>query len=505
MPTMYMNAQKIISIILFFIGTVMTIFTQNIPMGIFDGQTDLGNVKIKGSSIYNAENQEYLMKGSGYNIWFDHDEFHFLWKKLCGDFILTANLEFIGKGTDPHRKIGWMIRSSLDTGSSHISVAVHGDGLTSLQYRSISGGQTEEIRSDVSGPSVIQLERRGNTFIMSVARRGEPFSEVRFNELKLSDEVYAGLFICSHNPDISEKAMFHNVRITIPALEDFVPYRDYIGSRLEILDIESGRRKIIYETSEAIQAPNWTADGRNIIFNSNGLLYKCNLNNNVISVINTGFADANNNDHVLSFDGRMIGISHHSKDDDNQSIIYILPIEGSTKPKRITKRGPSYLHGWSPDGKYLIYTGERNGQYDIYRIPVNGGKEEQLTNTPKLDDGPEYTPDGRYIYFNSDRMGMMQIWRMNADGSDQQQVTNDCYNNWFPHVSPDGKLIVFLSYSKEIAPAEHPYYKHVMLRIMPVEGGGARVIAWLYGGQGTINVPSWSPDSKKIAFISNSR
>ncbi len=500
-----MIAQKLSALTLFFIGFIMTVYTQNIPLGIFDGQTDIGRVKIKGSSIYNAENQEYLMKGSGYNIWFGRDEFHFLWKKLRGDFILTANVEFIGKGTDPHRKIGWMIRNSLDTSSSHISVAVHGDGLTSLQYRRIAGKHTEEIRSEVAHPLLIQLERKGHTYFMSVAKWGEPFSVVQMNEFILNNEVYAGLFICSHNPEVAEKAVFHNVRITIPASEDFVPYRDYIGSRLEILDIETGKRRIVYETSEAIQAPNWTADGRLIIFNSNGLLYSYNLNDNTIKVINTGFADANNNDHVLSFDGRMIGISHHSKKDDNQSIIYILPVEGSLKPKRITQKGPSYLHGWSPDGKYLVYTGERNGQYDIYRIPVKGGKEVQLTNTPKLDDGAEYTPDGKYIYFNSNRMGKMQIWRMNADGSNQQQITNDDYNNWFPHVSPDGNWIVFLSYSKDVDPDDHPYYKHVMLRMMPVEGGSPRVIAWLYGGQGTINVPSWSPDSRKIAFISNSK
>jgi Tol biopolymer transport system component len=500
-----MNALKLFLTGLFFTELIMTVFTQNVPMGIFDGQTDIGNVKIKGSSIYNAESQDYLMKGSGYNIWFDRDEFHFLWKRMKGDFILTANIEFVGKGTDPHRKIGWMIRSSFDTSSSHICVAVHGDGLTSLQFRRAAGGLTEEVRSNVTAPSVIQLERRGNTFIMSVANAGEPFSMVHFEELMLNDEVYAGLFICSHNPDVAEKAVFHNVRITIPASEDFIPYRDYIGSRLEILDIETGKRKIIYETSEAIQAPNWTADGRLIIFNSNGLLYSYNLIDNTIKVINTGFADANNNDHVLSCDGKMIGISHHSKEDKNQSIIYVLPVEGSSRPKRITKKGPSYLHGWSPDGKYLLYTGERGGQYDIYQISIKGGKEKQLTNTPKLDDGAEYTPDGKYIYFNSNRMGLMQIWRMNADGSNQQQVTNDSFNNWFPHVSPDGKWIVFLSYGKEVDPGDHPYYKQVYLRLMPVEGGNPHVIAWLYGGQGTINVPSWSPDSKRIAFISNSR
>jgi Tol biopolymer transport system component len=199
----------------------------------------------------------------------------------------------------------------------------------------------------------------------------------------------------------------------------------------------------------------------------------------------------------------MMGISHHSKDDQGQSIIYILPVSGSDNPERITSLGPSYLHGWSPDGKYLLFTGARNDQYDIYKISIEDKKEIRLTDAPGLDDGSEYTPDGKYIYFNSTRTGRMQIWRMNPDGSGQQQITGDGFNNWFPHISPDGKWIVFISYGPEVAPNDHPYYKQVFLRLMPLAGGEPRIIAYLYGGQGTINVPSWSPDSRRIAFVSN--
>jgi TolB protein len=414
-----------------------TATAQDNGAGIFENHADIGYVRIPGSAIYSPENQDYILEGSGKNTWFDRDEFHFLYKKITGDFILTANVEFIGKGVDPHRKIGWMARNSLDTSSAHVSAVIHGDGLTSMQYRKAAYGATEEIRSTLTGPTVVQLERRGNVFILSVATVGESFVSTELTGVALNDDVFAGLFICSHNPDVSEKAAFRNVRVTLPAPEGFVPYTDYIGSNLEILDIESGRRTVIHHTKKAIQAPNWTTDGKCIIYNADGLLYSFDLENGKTSVIPSGFAIANNNDHVLSFDGKILGISHHSKNDNGLSIVYTLPVEGSNNPVRITALGPSYLHGWSPDGQYLVFTGARNDKYDIYKIPVSGKEEIRLTDAEGLDDGAEYTPDGKYIYFNSNRTGMMQIWRMKPDGSEQEQITSDGYNDWFPHISPD--------------------------------------------------------------------
>ncbi len=229
---------------------------------------------------------------------------------------------------------------------------------------------------------------------------------------------------------------------------------------ISILDLQSGHRKVVYSVPDSLQAPNWTRDGKALIYNRNGRLYRFNLARNSPVAIDTGLAVNNNNDHVLSFDGKLIGVSNHSKEDENKSMIYVLPVEGGT-PRRITARGPSYLHGWSPDGKFLIYTGERNGEFDIYKMSINGGDETQLTTAKGLDDGSEYSPDGRYIYFNSTRTGTMQIWRMKPDGSSQQQITNDDYNNWFPHVSPNGQWICFLSFSKDVAPDDHPFYKRV--------------------------------------------
>jgi len=210
----------------------------------------------------------------------------------------------------------------------------------------------------------------------------------------------------------------------------------------------------------------------------------------------------NNNDHVLSFDGSMLAISNHSKEDFH-SRVHVVPVQGGT-PKLVTPKGPSYLHGWSPDGRFLVYCAERDGEYDIYRIPVEGGQETQLTTAPGLNDGPEYTPDGKYIYFNSVRSGRMQIWRMQPDGGGQEQMTGDGFNDWFPHISPDGKRAVFISYLlEEVAPGDHPPAKRVYIRMMPLEGGRPKVLAYLYGGQGSLNVPSWSPDGRQLAFVSN--
>ena len=478
------------------------------PVGIFDAQADVGRVRTTGSVSYDPQLQAYAVSGSGQNMWTDHDDFHFVWKRMTGNFILSTRARFIGAGVEPHRKIGWTIRPSLETNSAHVTAAVHGDGLTSLQFRRTPGAITEEAKSRDSLPNpdaVIQLERRDGVYLMSVARFGDTLVTQELAGVSLPDTVYVGLFVCAHNDTVVERGAFSNVRITTPAKKDLVTYREYLGSNLEILDVATGNATIVHSYRGSFQAPNWTPDGKALIYAQEGLLYRFDLSSLTAASINTGFATRNNNDHVLSFDGRMLGISHHAAEDSGVSIIYKVPVTGGT-PTRVTAKGPSYFHGWSPDGRWLAYTGQRTGDYDVYKIPIDGGDEIRLTSTPGLDDGPEFTPDGHYIYFNSVRSGLMQIWRMRPDGTDQRQITNDRFNNWFPHISPDGKWIVYIAFPPppEVAANDHPFYKHVTLRLMPIGGGPARVIAYVYGGQGTMNVPSWSPDGTRLAYVSNS-
>lgn len=279
--------------------------------------------------------------------------------------------------------------------------------------------------------------------------------------------------------------------------------KDATVSKLEIFNIETGEKTLVKEFPYLIEAPNWTPDGRFLIYNSEGKIYQLEiLNPGNDKQIDGGFATNCNNDHVLSSDGKVIAVSHHTAED-GQSRIYTFPIEGGN-PTLITPIAPSYLHGWSPDKNWLSYCADRKGNYDVYLIPAKGGIEKRLTDSEGLDDGPEFSPCGSYIWFNSVRTGLMQIWRMKIDGTEQTQMTFDeNRNSWFPHISPDGEKVVYIAYKKgDVEPGDHPRDKDVELLLIPAKGGKPKSLLKLFGGQGTINVNSWAPDSKQFAFVS---
>ena len=342
---------------------------------------------------------------------------------------------------------------------------------------------------------MIRLERTGDLFTLSVAPNGEAFQPAGSLTVALPDPIYAGLVVCSHDAATIETAVFTDVDLKNNVLQ--AAERRVRESSLETISIETGQRTIVYRAREHFEAPNWSPDGARFLINRQGSLYWLPVAGGTPAKLDTGTADHCNNDHGLSPDGKWLAISHHNP---RLSFISVLP-SGGGAPRQVTRLGPSYWHGWSPDGNTLAYCAERDGEFDVYTIPVAGGDETRLTTAPGLDDGPDYTHDGKQIYFNSLRTGLMKIWRMNADGSNQEQVTTDTdHADWFPHPSPDGKWLVFLSFDKSVT--GHPADKDVLLRFMPLTGGAPKVLAALLGGQGTINVPSWSPDGKSVAFVS---
>jgi TolB protein len=471
--------------------------TAGASLGVFESHSDVGTVLHAGSVEYDGSKQTYTVTGSGENMWSLADAFQFVWKKVSGDVTLTADISFVNTGGNEHKKAVLTFRQSLDADSVYADVALHASGLTSLQFRDEKGEVTHEIQSNISSPKRLRLARRGDYVYMSLAANGgEPQVAGGWLRIPLPGTFYVGIGVCSHDKDAVEKAVFSNLELSSPTAAHSAHPALY--STLETIAIDSGDWRVAYLAPGRFEAPNWTRDGSGLLFNRNGHIERLLLSGGEPEVIDTGFATRCNNDHGISPDATQLAISDNSQEDHN-SIVYLVPIGGG-RPRRITQKSPSYWHGWSPDGKTLAFVGQRNGEFDIYTIPATGGEEKRLTTAKGLDDGPEYSPDGKYIYFNSERTGHMQIWRMKADGSDQEQVFTDDLNNWFPHISADGRRMVFLTYEADVT--GHPENKNVMLRLMSLADKRITVLAKLFGGQGTMNVPSWSPDGKRLAFVS---
>ncbi len=466
-------------------------------LGLFEQQADIGATAKPGSAAFDPANGSYRIQGSGENMWFTNDAFHFVWKRVSGDFALQARVEWPQAGGNAHRKACLIVRQGLEPDAAYVDVALHGDGLTSVQFRESPGAMTHEIQANVPRPLRVGLEGQGDTFFLTLPSCAEDPAPIAgaFIRMKLSDPVFVGLGVCAHDNKVLETARFSEV-----TLRSGVPpaaQRPVLHCALEIVPIGSKDRRVVYSTTDHIEAPNWSRDGKSLLFNSNGGIYRLPVAGGQPERVDTGFARHCNNDHGLSPDGSLLAISDQTQR--GGSRIYVLPTAGG-EPRQLTGLAPSYWHGWSPDGSTLAYCAERNGEFDVYTMPAAGGPERRLTTAKGLDDGPDYTPDGQFIYFNSERTGTMQIWRMRPDGSGQEQVTNDEYNNWFAHPSPDGKWIVFVSYEKDVT--GHPANQPVRLRLMPIGGGPIQELARLFGGQGTMNVPSWAPDSKQLAFVS---
>ena len=479
------------------------------PVGQFESHQDIGVTPVAGSAEFDAAKREYRVTGGGANVWGTQDAFQFVWKRLSGDVRMTADVHFIGTGVVAHRKAALMIRQDLTAGSAYADVALHGDGLTSLQFRSTAGATTQELRSDLNGPVRIRIERRGDQLTVFAGKPGEELIPSGPQTVLLSDPVYVGLGMCSHDEKILETAVFSNVEIEPLARAAAQPrYR----SKITVYDTAKRTEKTVYTQDDVVEAPNWSRDGKFLLVNTGGNLYRLPVGRAEpakLEKIDLGKGGYRcNNDHDLSLDGRWLAFSA-STPLSRQSQVFLAAADG-TGVKPMVETTPSYFHGWSPDGKWLAFVGQRNGKYELFRVPFAGGPEQRLTSKGAYDDGPEYSPDGKWIYFNSDRSGGWDLWRMPSEGAGPddvkaQQVTNDEFEDWFPHISPDGKWMVFLSFPKGVK-THNDKMEGVSLRLMRAPGKNLKpakieILKTFFGGQGTINVNSWSPDSRQFAYV----
>ncbi len=264
-------------------------------------------------------------------------------------------------------------------------------------------------------------------------------------------------------------------------------------SSLEVYDLARERSRVLWQIDDLIEAPNWHPEGW-LLVNRGGRLVRVPLDGSDVSEIDTGFADACNNDHGFSSNGAFIYFSHHVG---KLATLYRVPVTGGM-PEQVVPDIPSYWHGASADGE-IAYCARRGGRYEIC---VMQDREVQLTGRQYDEghnDGPDYSADGQWIWFNSDRSGQAQIWRMRRDGSDQQRMVFSETVDWFPHPSPDGRHVLYLAYPE--GTQFHPRDLDVQLRMLPQGGGESRKIMDMFGGQGTVNVPCWSPDGSAFAYV----
>lgn len=391
--------------------------------------------------------------------------------KTAYEYLLEACGEKVGAEVDA----GWMYCGGVDPEEF---LWAHADRVKAVHYKNMKiTGQEAPL-----GKGMVDLKA-----CFQFARANGALQIVDMDAATLEDTCRAGKMLSGWTGD-----------------------RDNTDSILCTMDVETGEETVLHEFPGIIEAPNWLNDGNTLLYNADGKIYRYEIDKDHVEQVDTGFCVQCNNDHVPSPDNQLLAVScmpPELTDGTYESHIYVLPMTGG-EPKDLTGPGLSYLHGWSPDGKELAYCAFRKKpeeeimRIEICTIPSDGGKETCLTDGKGYNDGPEYSPDGKHIWFNSTRSGLMQVWRMNRDGSGLTQMTDSDANNWFGHVSPDGKHVIYLTFAKgELEPNEHLPNMYVSLGMMDYDGQNKKKLLDLFGGQGSINVNSWAPDSRRIAYV----
>jgi len=466
------------------------------PVGIFTDHTDVGVVLHPGSVQYDEAGQTYTIAGSGENVWGTADAFQFVWKKMEGDFALTADIAILGEGGNPHKKAMLMARQSLDADSAYADVAVHASGLTSLQSREAKGEETHEVQANVSAPKRVRLLKHGDEFSLWIAGEDGKFQPSgAAMRVPLIGSFYVGRGVCGHDKGAVETAAFMNIVLEAPPSGRTA---EWTYGTLEAITVASTDRRVVYVGAPGGPpgGPAWAPNGAFLLLTIYGRIEIVPVAGGEPKVVETGLRAGTDCHHGISPDGTLLAFD--SLGIHGEHAIYVGPLSGG-EPRQIAAKRCTW-NGWSPDSKTIVYNAWRHGRPRLCTIPAAGGKEKVLSEMP-LVGSAEYSPDGQYIYFNSDRSGPTEIWRITPDGSQQKQVTKDGLGNWFPHISPDGRLLAFLTPQQHIPnfPLDSGL---VMLRVMTLADGQIRVLARFRGWLLSMPNPCWSSDGKQIAFVS---
>ena len=464
-------------------------------IGIFDGRADIGETVIPGVARFDAAAKAYTVTAAGENMWTNRDAFYLLWKKVSGDVQLTADIAFPRERGRAHRKAVLIVKQDLEADGVYADVAIHGSGLSALQYRRAMGVNTQDIELNIDFPKTARIVKRGDVISMFLSMHGEPLHQSGASiKLHFDGPFYVGIGLCSHDKDMTETAVFSRVELKKPA--PAAGASEVFSSVQTIQTEDKFRRAMMVRTVRGrIGSVNWSADGQTLYFNQDGRIQKMPVlggRPENVAIAPRLWCDDN---HGLSPDNSQLAVSCASAAG-RPSSLFAVPLAGAAA-RQLTHGGAAEFHGWSPDGATIVFTGVRNGRTDVYVVPAQGGEEKRLTSAGS-NDGPEFGPDGR-IYFTSDRSGTVQVWRMNANGAQAGQLTSDTGSDRFPHVAPNGKQMVYLN------SAGREKLGDTTLRVMDLDDGQTRVLVDVYGGDGTLNAPSWSPDNHHFAFTAYDR
>jgi TolB protein len=474
-------------------------------LGDFTVQSDIGSVSPPGNASYSAAKDTYTLTGAGANTWYHVDDFHYLWKKLSGDVALTAEIPFppvtYQHQPDPHRKGILMFRQTLASGGMYAAAAVHGSGMTALQYRRERGANSEDIELNIDAPQSVRIEKRGDAFTLYLSMKGEPLHPVGAAiALHLKAPFYVGLGVVSHAADTVDQVQFRRVRLqALPPLTPGAPRVRY--STLRTIQTEDQfRRAMVIRTGTALmQSANWLPHQPNIYVYEGGHMlaipYLEPAAGGEARILNTGSLMDCSGNYGLSPDGRLLAVSCEQVHGAPHQV-YVLPAGGTGTPLQVTYGAQSFFHAWSPDSKTIAFTRGAASQADIYTVTAAGGETRQLTHDT-INDGPDFSPDGKFIYFDSARSGPLQIWRMRSDGSTAEQITDDDWRNSSPHLSPDGKSLAFLAQP----PGTDDSISEAAVKIVTLSDGLIRTLTRLQGNRGSFAMYGWG-DNHHLAFVS---